>query len=94
MKADDKMSKDRNMTRIFDTSAEKESLDIEGDEFIAKYSKVFKIATSVAAILSTTTGLSIKLYDQNRKKLISFDSYTVGYKRILKLAKLSYINNI
>lgn len=159
------MGKERDMSRIFDASAEKERLNIEGDEFIAKYSRSFKIAVSFAAILSIATGIllnflvskevsfiflalgmtlislapsiffykclltktlikeeyyilffkvcreiywsdvayrkitlgnnnSIKLYDQNRKKLISFDSYIIGYKRILRLAKRSFINDI
>ena len=34
---------------------------------------------------------SIKLYDQNRKRLISFDGTTVGFHRILKLSKRSWI---
>ena len=34
---------------------------------------------------------TIKLYDTNKKRLISFDSMTVGFKRILKLAKRSWI---
>ena len=34
---------------------------------------------------------SIKLYDTNKKRLISFDSTTVGFNRILKLAKRSWI---
>lgn len=33
----------------------------------------------------------IKLYDKNKKRLISFDSSTVGYNRILKLAKRMWI---
>ena len=34
---------------------------------------------------------SIKLYDKNKKRLISFDFTTVGFNRILKLAKRSWI---
>ena len=34
---------------------------------------------------------TIKLYDTNKKRLISFDSMTVGFNRILKLAKRSWI---
>ena len=34
---------------------------------------------------------SIKLYDKNKKHLISFDGTTVGFNRILKLAKRSWI---
>ena len=34
---------------------------------------------------------SIKLYDKNKKHLISFDGVTVGFNRILKLAKRSQI---
>ena len=34
---------------------------------------------------------SIKLYDKNKKRLISFDSTTVGFNRIRKLAKRSWI---
>ena len=37
--------------------------------------------------ITTGNNKSIKLYDENFKKLISFDSSTVGYQRILKLAK-------
>ena len=33
----------------------------------------------------------IKLYDKNKKRLISFDSSTVGYNRIVKLAKRMWI---
>ena len=36
---------------------------------------------------------SIKLYDANRKKLISFDGATVGFGRIVKMAKRSSIND-
>ena len=34
---------------------------------------------------------SIKLYDKNKKHLISFDGTTVGFNQILKLAKRSWI---
>ena len=34
---------------------------------------------------------SITLYDINKKRLISFDGMTVGFNRILKLAKRSWI---
>ena len=37
---------------------------------------------------------SIKLYDENRKLLIAFDGTTVGYRRILKLAKRSFIKEL
>ena len=36
---------------------------------------------------------SIKLYDANGKRLISFDSATVGFGRILKMAKRSSIKD-
>lgn len=36
---------------------------------------------------------SIKLYDVNRKKLMSFDGATVGFGRIAKMAKRSSIKN-
>ena len=36
---------------------------------------------------------SIKLYDANRKKLMSFDGATVGYGRIVKMAKRSSIKD-
>ena len=36
---------------------------------------------------------SIKLYDANRKKLMSFDGATVGFGRIVKMAKRSSIND-
>lgn len=37
---------------------------------------------------------SIKLYDKNRKRLIAFDGTTVGFKRIVKLAKCSSIKEL
>ncbi len=37
---------------------------------------------------------SIKLYDINKKCLVSFDGATVGFNRILKLAKRSSIKDI
>ena len=36
---------------------------------------------------------SIKLYDSNRKKLMSFDGATVGFGRIVKMAKRSSIED-
>ena len=36
---------------------------------------------------------SIKLYDANRKKLISFDRATVGFDRIVKMAKRSSVKD-
>ena len=36
---------------------------------------------------------SIKLYDANRKKLMSFDGATVGFSRIVKMAKRSSIKD-
>ena len=36
---------------------------------------------------------SIKLYDANRKKLMSFDGATVGFGRIVKMAKRSSIKD-
>ena len=37
---------------------------------------------------------SIKLYDKNKKQLISFDDSNVGFDRILKLSKRAWIFNI
>ena len=36
---------------------------------------------------------SIKLYDANRKKLMAFDGATVGFGRIMKMAKRSSIKD-
>ena len=36
---------------------------------------------------------SIKLYDSNRKKLLSFDATIVGFGRIVKMAKRSSIKD-
>lgn len=36
---------------------------------------------------------SIKLYDANRKRLISFDGATVGFRRIVKMAKRGSIRD-
>ena len=37
---------------------------------------------------------SLKLYDRNKKRLISFEGSTVGFDRILKLSKRMWIHNI
>ncbi len=36
---------------------------------------------------------SITLYDANKKHLISFDELVVGFERVIKLAKRSWIKN-
>ena len=37
---------------------------------------------------------SLKLYDRNKKRLISFEGSIVGFDRILKLSKRMWIHNI
>ena len=37
---------------------------------------------------------SLKLYDKNKKHLISFDGATVGFDRILKLSNRMWIHKI
>ena len=41
--------------------------------------------------LKTEKNKSLKLYDANKRKLISFDSMTVGFDRIAKMAKRSSV---
>ena len=157
----------RALNDVFDSCAERESLDLPKGEFAAKYSKAFKIACIIAsaagiiggalmfyllkedrdiALLFFTLGAgmllllptllsykcyinktfmreeyfvlflkhkkeilwsdvkykkltlgrnnSLKLYDKNKKRLISFDGATVGFDRILKLSNRMWIHKI
>ena len=152
----------RAMNDFFESSAEGESLNLSGGEFVARNGKTFNLTLLVASLVSIAVGAllliflsekigilflvlglcllpilptmfsykciinktimreeylvlcwkhrreiswsdvkyrkiiignnkSIKLYDTNKKRLISFDGTTVGFNRILKLAKRSWI---
>ena len=154
----------RALTDYLEASAEAEELDLPKGEFVAKMGRAYKIALSIASLVSLAIGIpstfiwreevgniflvlgiaallilptiisyrcvvnkiflkeeylilfikikkevlwesvkykkiiigrnnSIKLYDANRKKLISFDGATVGFGRIVKMAKRSSIND-
>ena len=152
----------RAMADYLEASAEAEELDLPKGEFVAKTGRAYKIALSIASLVSLAIGIpstfiwreevgiiflvlgiaallilptilsyrcvvnkiflkeeylilfikfrkevlwesvkykkiiigrnnAIKLYDANRKKLISFDGATVGFGRIVKMAKRSSI---
>lgn len=44
--------------------------------------------------ISSGNSSSLTLYDENKKRLISFDSGTVGYGRIVKMSKRSSIRKL
>lgn len=44
--------------------------------------------------VTTGENKSIKLYDENKKKLLSFDGATVGFNRIVKMANRSTIQKL
>ena len=152
----------RAMSDYLEESAAGEELDLPKGEFVARMGKAYKIALTIAAVLSLAIGIpntfifnedvgiifmvlgvatllilptflsyrcvinkniivesyfivfikrkkevlwndvkykkirlgnnnSIKLYDENKKLLISFDGAVVGFRRILKLANRSAI---
>ena len=64
--------------------------------YILFFKRKKEIRWSDVAYRKITVGnsKSIKLYDKNKKRLISFDRSIVGFHRIIKLAKRSCIQDI
>ena len=154
----------RALADLLESYAERDELDLPKGEFVAKMGRAYKIALSIASLVSLAIGIpstfiwreevgiiflvlgivallilptiisyrcvvnkiflkeeylilfikfkkevlwesvkykkitigrnnSIKLYDANRKKLISFDGATVGFGRIVKMANRSSVKD-